>query len=221
MRGPGTYHAGVGEGANDRANAIEERLDVPVLVAALVSVPAVFLTMTSGPAAVVGTVLNIASGVVLVGESVVLLLVSRERMAWIREHRSELALAVATVPAVVLLVGPVQIFRLLIFVSAVRMLRVRRIIGAADVIRRRANLPNRHRRLVPWAVTGVAVVFVAVVLADPKSISHHAVEWIVEHVGLVPAIVAGLLVVGTVLLARWYRPVERFQRRRSTAPAEE
>lgn len=211
---------GAGSPGNDRALAIEERLAVPVLVAALVSVPAVFLTMTSGVTAVVGNVLNLASGAVLVGETLVLLLLSRERRAWIREHRSELALAVATVPAVVLLVGPVQIFRLLFFLSAIRVLRVRRILSAADVIRRRADLPDRHRRIVPWTAVFIAVVFVAVVLADPTSLSRRAAEWTVEKFGLVPAIVAGLLVVATVLLARRYRPVARFRRRRATRTEE-
>lgn len=208
---------------NDLAQAIEDRLDVPVLVAALVSVPAVFLTMTSGIAIVIGAVLNFASGAVLVGESLMLFLISRERLAWIREHRLELVLAVATVPGVVLLVGPVQIFRLLIFLSAVRMLRVRRILGAADVIRRRANLPRRYRRLAGWGVTGIAVVFVAVVLADPKSVSRRLVDRVVEQVGLTPVVIAGLLVVATVLLARWYRPVDRLKRRRRdpTVAAEE
>jgi hypothetical protein len=151
--------------------------------------------------------------VVLVGESLLLLLLSRERIAWIREHRPKLVLAVATIPAVVLLVGPVQIFRLLIFLSAIRVLRVRRILGAADVIRRRTNLGPRRSRLVLWAVVGVAVVFVAVVLADPRSVSRRLVEWIVGHVGLVPVIVAGAIVVVTVLLARRYQPLVRHVRR--------
>ncbi|HEX2130854.1 MAG TPA: hypothetical protein VHH15_04785 [Actinophytocola sp.] len=196
-----------------RAEAIEQRLDVPVLVAALVSVPAVFLTMTSGFLAVLGNVLNIASGVVLVGESVLLLLLSREKLAWIREHRAKLLLAVATIPAVVLLVGPVQVFRLLIFVSALRMLRVRRILGAADVITRRADLGPRRRRVVFSVVTVIAVVFVGVVLADPNSVSRRAVDWVVEHVGLVPALVAAVLVVGTVLVAWRGRLVPRVVRR--------
>ncbi|MCT2585383.1 hypothetical protein [Actinophytocola gossypii] len=205
---------GVGDGStNERAQAIEQRLDVPVLVAALVSVPAVFLTMTDGVLAVLGNVLNVVSGVVLVGESVLLLLLSREKLAWIREHRSELLLAVATIPAVVLLVGPVQVFRLLIFVSALRMLRVRRILGAADVISRRTNLGPRRHRAVLWVVTVIAVVFVGVVLADPTSASRRAVDWIVAHVGLVPAAVAAVLVVGTVLVAWRVQLVSRLVRR--------
>jgi CsoR family transcriptional regulator, copper-sensing transcriptional repressor len=212
---------------NELAQKIEDRADVPVLVAALTSVPAVFLTMTSGIWAIVGSVLNTASGVTLVGESVLLLLVSGERLRWIREHRTELMLAVATLPTVVLFVGPVQVFRLLIFLSAVRLLRVRRILGAADVISRRAGLPRRHRKLVLLAVTGVATVFVAVVLLDPKSISHHVAEWVSRHIGLAPAIVTALLVVlvviGAWLLDRLDDLIAYLVRRRreNAVPAEE
>lgn len=187
---------------NELAQAIEDRADVPVLVAALMSVPAVFLTMTSGIWAIVGSVLNTASGVTLIGESLLLLLVSGERLRWIREHRAELLLAVATLPTVVLFVGPVQIFRLLIFLSAVRLLRVRRILSAAEVISRRASLPRRYRKFVALAVTGVATVFVAVVLLDPKSISHRVAEWVARHVGLAPAIVTVLLVV-VIVVGAW------------------
>lgn len=211
---------------NDLAQAIEDRADVPVLVAALMSVPAVFLTMTSGIWAVIGSVLNTASGATLIGESVLLLLVSRERLKWIREHRAELMLAAATVPTVVLFVGPVQIFRLLIFLSAVRLVRVRRILSAADVISRRARLPRRHRNLVLLAVTGIAVVFVAVVLIDPHSISHRVADWVARHVGLAPAVVTVLLVViivvGAWLLDRSYWLVAQLLRRKNeAAPAED
>ena len=82
---------------NDLAQTIEDKADVPVLVAALTSVPAVFLTMTSGVWAVIGTVLNTASGITLIGESVLLLLVSGERLKWIREHRGELGVRRKTV----------------------------------------------------------------------------------------------------------------------------
>ncbi|MGH3757381.1 hypothetical protein [Actinophytocola sp.] len=212
---------------NDLAQAIEDRADVPVLVAALMSVPAVFLTMTSGIWAIVGAVLNTASGVTLIGESVLLLLVSRERLRWIREHRAELMLAVATVPAVVLVVGPVQIFRLVIFLSAVRLLRVRRILGAADVISRRARLSRRHRKLVLLAVTGIAAVFVAVVLFDPRSPSHRVADWMARHLGLAPTVVTVLLVViiviGAWLLERAYWLIAYLVQRRGNkaVPAEE
>ena len=203
---------------NDLAQAIEDRADVPVLVAALTSVPAVFLTMTTGIWAIVGAVLNTASGVLLVGESVLLLLVSGERLAWLRAHRQDLLLAVATLPTVVLFVGPVQVFRLLIFLSAVRLLRVRRILGAADVITRRARLRKHHRGFVLLAVTVIATVFVAVVLFDPSSLSHRAAEWVARHVGLAPAVVTVLLVVSVVVgawgLQRWHWPIARLLRRR-------
>jgi CsoR family transcriptional regulator, copper-sensing transcriptional repressor len=211
---------------NELAQAIEDKADVPVLVAALTSVPAVFLTMTSGVWAVIGSVLNTASGVALIGESVLLLLVSGERLKWIREHRGELVLAAATVPTVVLFVGPVQVFRLIIFLSAVRLLRVRRILSAADVITRRARLPRRHRTLVLLAVTCVAAVFVAVVLLDPNSLSHRIAESVAHRVGIAPAAVTVLLVVvivvGAWVLERSYELIAHLiRRRRDPVPAEE
>jgi hypothetical protein len=212
---------GSGQG-NDLAQAIEDRADVPVLVAALTSVPAVFLTMTTGFWAVIGSVLNTASGVLLVGESVLLLLISRERLAWLRAHRQELLLAVATLPTVVLFVGPVQVFRVLIFLSAVRLLRVRRILGAADVISRRARLRKHHRGIVLMTVTAIATVFVAVVLLDPTSLSHRAAQWVSRHVGPAPAAVTVVLVIVVVVgawgLQRWHWPIARFLRRRHGQP---
>lgn len=218
---------GRGKRSNELAQAIEDKADVPVLVAALTSVPAVFLTMTSGFWAIIGSVLNTASGITLIGESLLLLLVSGERLKWIREHRGELILAVATLPTVVLFVGPVQVFRLIIFLSAVRLLRVRRILAAAEVISRRARLPRRHRTLVLGAVTTIAVVFVAVVLLDPHSVSHRIADWVSQHVGLAPAVVTILLVViivlGAWLLDRSYELIAHLVRRRKrvAVPAEE
>lgn len=205
---------------NDLAQAIEDRADVPVLVAALASVPAVFLSMTSGVWAVLGSVVNTGSSLLLVGESVLLLLVSRQRLAWIREHRAELMLAVATIPTILAFVGPVQVFRLLVFLSAARLLRVRRILGAADVITRRVRLHRHQRTLVLLAVTLIATVFVAVVLLDPKSVSHRVALWVSRHLGVAPAVVTVLLVVVTVvfgwLLQRWYLPIARLRRRQAT-----
>jgi hypothetical protein len=191
--------------ADTLARVVEERLAVPVLIAAVVSVPAVFLALTGGVAAVVGNALNTASGVVLIGESLVLLVLCERRRAWVRTHRSKIALAAATGPAVVLLVGPVQVLRLVIFLSAAREQRIRRILGAAGVITRRTNLPDHHNRLVLWVVGCVAVVFAAVVLADPHSVSHQAAGWVVEHLGLWPTVIAGLLVAGVVATVSAYR----------------
>lgn len=187
------------------AERVEERLAVPVVTAALVSVPAVFLTMTGGPAAVVGMVLNWASVLVLAGESVLLLWLSRDRFSWIREHKWKLLIVLAAIPAVVLLIGPVQILRLVLAVGAVRVLRVRRIMRAGAVLRRRAELGNTRMRWVYAALTLLAASFVGLVLADPTSTSRRFSEWVIERVGVLPAVVGGVLLAAGTLVAVRYR----------------
>src|SRR5699024_5981269 len=51
----------------------QDRLALPVLVAALVSIPAVFLSFLSEPWAEAGRIINLLSGLVLVGETLILL----------------------------------------------------------------------------------------------------------------------------------------------------
>lgn len=121
-------------GRDARAGEVEGRLAIPVLVAALVSVPAVFLTTTGGTTAVIGRVLNWLSLVVLLGESAVLLWLSRDVLAWLRNYRWQLIVTAVAVPAVVFVLGPVQILRLLLAVGALRILRAGRILRAAACV---------------------------------------------------------------------------------------
>ena len=65
----------------------EERLAIPVLVAALVSVPAVWLTLLRDPYDTVGSVVLVLTGVVLLAETVVLFAVSADKRDWVRRHR--------------------------------------------------------------------------------------------------------------------------------------
>lgn len=69
--------------APDRAASLESRFAGPVVVAALASVPATFLTMLEGPAGQVGAVVNWASLAVLTAESLVLVLLASDRLEWI------------------------------------------------------------------------------------------------------------------------------------------
>lgn len=196
----------------ERATRMERRLALPVVAAAMVSVPAVFLTTLGGTAAQAGTVLNWLSLLVLTGESLVLLAVSNDRVAWLRRHRWMVAVALLTVPAVVLAVGPVQLLRLVRFVGAVRLLRVNRILKAGRILRARANLEGAWRNAIAVGVTVLAAAFAGLVLADPTSQSRQWVEWLTAHFGYGPAVVAGLVLGGAtfvVLRQRAARTSER------------
>lgn len=198
-----------GNGQADRADEFERRMTVPVLVAALASIPAVFLTRAAGTASVIGYVLNWASLGVLVGESAVLLWLSGSVRVWLRRYRWQLIVVAAAVPAVVFVVGPVQLLRL---VQALYVFRARRIVRAGQVVVHRLGLGARLGRWVFAAVVVLAAVFVTIVLADPHSRSRHVVDWIVARIGLVPTILVGLAVAGAAYLV--VRRTTRARRRR-------
>lgn len=176
----------------DRADRVQERLAVPVLVAALASVPAVFLTLFDDPARSVGAALNAMSGAVLVAEAVVLLAVSEHRLAWLRRNLWLVALAVVMIPAVIFAAGPVQLLRLLRVVGAVRIIRVGRILKAGRILRERTGLDRLWQRVVGIGVTLLVAAFVAVVLSDPTSYTRQLLDGAVQRVGMVGVILAGV-----------------------------
>lgn len=185
----------------------QERLALPVLVAALASIPAMFLTVAEGTLATAGHLVDIASGAVLVAETVILLVVAENKRAWIRGHLGLIALTVAVVVAVAFALGPVQLLRLVRTVGALRVLRAGRIVKAARSLGLRHGFTGRLAQLLA-AVAGVLVaVFVGLVLADPTSRSRDVLSRLLGDIGT-PAIVvlsaiAGLVLgVATYLLAR-------------------
>lgn len=189
----------------ERAERWEQRLAIPVLLAALVSVPAIFLMATAdGVPETVGRALNWASMVVLLGESLVLVLLSKDVAEWVRAHRWELLLAAVTVPAVVFAVGPVQILRVILAVGTLRVLRVRRILRAGRVLLRRLQLGARRRKAVVVGVLLLAGTFVAVVLANPSSKTRRFLSLLAGQIGLIPTILVALMLVGTLyVIIRW------------------
>ncbi len=176
-----------------REQRLQQRLALPVLVAALVSVPAVFLTFAGGALGVTGRVLDLASGAVLLAETVALLVVAEDRRAWVRGHRGLLALTGVVVVGVVLAVGPVQVFRLVRTVGALRVLRAGRIVRATRQLASRTG--GRLVQVLTVAAGAVVAVFVGLVLADPTSRSRSILEW------ALPVRVDGAVVVVTGTLA--------------------
>jgi len=190
---------------HERAERWEERLAIPVLVAALVSVPAVFLvTTTAGVSETVGRVLNWASMVVLLGESLVLVLLSKDIVDWVRSHRWELVLALGTVPAVVFAIGPVQILRVILAVGTLRVLRARRILRAGRVLLGKLDIRARYRKFVLGGAVLLAAVFVGIVLANPNSKTHRLLAWTIDQVGLFATVLVLGMLAGTLyVLLRW------------------
>jgi CsoR family transcriptional regulator, copper-sensing transcriptional repressor len=177
----------------DRADVVEERLAVPVVVAAVASVPAVFLTMLEDPLATVGRVLNYASLAVLTAETVILLALSGDRVRWLKRHWWVAVVALASIPAVLFAVGPVQLLRLVRFVGALRIIRVGRIIKAGRILRQRAGLTGRVRAAVAVFVTLAAAAFVALVLADPTAYTRRFLDETLAMLGPAAVVVAGVI----------------------------
>ncbi|WNV74119.1 hypothetical protein [Geodermatophilus sp. DSM 44513] len=185
----------------------QERLAVPVLVAALASVPAMFLTISEGPLRATGFVVDLLSGAVLLAETVILLVVAENKREWIRGHLGLVLLTVVVVVGVVLAVGPVQLLRLVRTVGALRILRAGRIVKAARSLRERLGFTGRLSSALSLGAGVLAAVFVGVVLADPTSVSHGLLSGLVGEVDttvvVLTSVAAGLLLgLATFLLAR-------------------
>lgn len=203
---------GAGRGASvprvtTREERWQNRLAVPVLVAALASVPAVFLAVLGGPWGTAGRAVDIASGVVLVGEAVVLFVVAENRRAWVRGHLGLLLSAVLVTVAVVFAVGPVQVLRLVRAIGALRVLRAGRIVKAARSLRARLGLGGWYSHVFSVGAGLLVAVFVGVVLSDPTSVSRSLLASVFGPVGrpvvITAAVLAGALLGGaTWLLAQ-------------------
>ena len=190
----------------DRADRVQERLAVPVLVAALASVPAVFLTLLDEPWESVGSGLNTLSGAVLVAETVVLLALAEDRRAWLRRNRWLVVLAVLIVPAVIFAIGPVQLLRLARVAGALRIIRVGRILKAGRIVRERTGLTRGWQRAIGVFVTLLCAAFVAVVLTDPTSTTRQqVVDPMREAVGIPGIVLAGLILAAATYLLRTNR----------------
>lgn len=192
-----------------KAARVEERLAIPVLVAAIASVPATFLTTLEGRAEQAGHLMNYLSLAVLAGESVVPFVLAGHRRRWLRERWYVVAITAVSIPAVIFAVGPAQLFRLVRFVGALRILRVRRILRAGRIIRQRSGHAGWQWKLLSVTVSLLAAGFVAIVLSDPTSQTRQLVEGALGRFGLPAIILAGAIVaIATFLVLRYGRKTQ-------------
>jgi voltage-gated potassium channel len=114
---------------NERAERIERRLEAPLLVAALLTIPAIALEQSNvgQPWDTVATVLNWTIWTAFVLEVVIMLSVVPDRRRWLRDHPLDLAIVVLTPPFLPASLQAARVFRLL---------RLLRLLRAATLARR-------------------------------------------------------------------------------------
>lgn len=212
-RRPPDEREAVRRARDSRAERVEERLAVPVIIAAGVTVPAVFLSVvTEGTAARAGAVLNWASLMVLTAESVLLFLLTGHRLAWIWRHRWKLGLLAVAVPAMIFLAAPAQAIRFIVwaihFFGALRILRAGRIIKAGRVVARRIGWDGKWRYVPIFIGSVIAAIFVAVVLSDPSSSTRNLLDQLDFWPRVLLALLAAaILAVATFIVIRTRRRV--------------
>src|SRR5215218_3081454 len=114
---------------NERARAVERRLEPPLLVFALLTIPAIVLEYTEQgePWDAIAVALNWAIWLAFVAEVVIMLRVVPDRGGWLRDHPLDLAIVVLTPPFLPASLQAARVFRLL---------RLLRLVKAASLTRR-------------------------------------------------------------------------------------
>jgi voltage-gated potassium channel len=118
---------------NERSERIARLFEIPVLIAALLVIPAIVIDQSNAgdPWKTLAAVLNWLIWLVFLAEFVILLAVVPNRSAWLRRHPLELAIVVLTPP---FLPASLQAIR------ALRLLRVLRLVRLAPLARRAFSL---------------------------------------------------------------------------------
>lgn len=112
-----------------RSREIERRLEYPVLVAALLTIPAIALEQSGlgQPWDTISSVLNWTIWLTFVGEAAIMLSVVPNRWRWMRDHPLDVAIVVLTPPFLPASLQAARVFRLL---------RLLRLVKAATLARR-------------------------------------------------------------------------------------
>lgn len=217
-RRPSEEREAVRRARDTRAERVEDRLAIPVIIAAGVTVPAVFLSVvTEGTAARIGIALNWASLMVLTAESVLLFLLTGHRLAWIWRHKWTLGILAVAIPAMIFLAAPAQAIRFVLraihFFGALRILRAGRIIKAGRVVARRIGWDGKWRYVPIFIGSVIAAIFVALVLSDPSSSSRD----LLNQVGAWPRALLVLLA-GAILAVATFVVVRNRRREQQAEP---
>lgn len=162
--------AGIDPAADPRGARWEARLRIPVLTAAWLALPTVFLYFSNVEGALAAVALGFAWGiwVVFFAETVVMLTVVADRRAWVRGHLFSLAILLATFPLLTKALEALLAARALSSVQAIRLLQVLYLAKAAKLLKgalivRRIGRPSRHPLITSLFVLLLSATFVGIV----------------------------------------------------------
>lgn len=155
--------------ADPRGARWEARLRRPVMAAALLALPTVFLYFSKleGWVAILAVALAWSIWLVFVTEAAIMLTVVRDRRAWIRGHLFGLAIVVATFPALTQILEGLLAARALSTLQGTRVLQVLylakagKLIKSALILRRDGTL-MRHPIVSSVVMLALAVVIVGI-----------------------------------------------------------
>jgi voltage-gated potassium channel len=124
-------------GVNDRARRIEHRLEWPLLIAALLTIPAIAIEQSDvGPTwDTIDSILNWTSWLAFVAEIVIMLSVVPDRRRWLREHPLEIAIVILTPPFLPASLQAARAFRLLRLLKLLRLTKLARGLFSTEGVR--------------------------------------------------------------------------------------
>jgi hypothetical protein len=161
--------ATIDPGYDPRGARWEARLRKPVLAAALLALPTVFLYFSKleGTWAIVAVSLAWSIWIVFVAEAAIMLTVVRDRWAWVRGHLFGLAIIVATFPALTHILEGLLAARAVSSLQATRVLQVLYLAKAGKLIKSALILRNggavqRHPFVSTALILALAVVLVGI-----------------------------------------------------------
>ncbi|MDP9134280.1 MAG: hypothetical protein M3N56_05555 [Actinomycetota bacterium] len=167
--------AGIDPQRDPRGARWEARLRKPVMGAALLALPTVFLYFSKleGWVAILAVTLAWSIWVVFVAEAAIMLTVVQDRWAWVRGHLFGLAIIVATFPALTQILEGLLAARALSTLQGTRVLQVLYLAKAGKLIKS-ALILRKDGTLIRHPVLSSAVILVlAIVLVG---IGHRVVS---------------------------------------------
>jgi voltage-gated potassium channel len=100
---------------DERAERVERRVEKPLLIAALLTIPAIVIEQSAArePWPTIATVLNWTIWLAFLGELVLMLVVSQRPGRWLRSHPLKVAIVILTPPFLPAALQSARVFRLL------------------------------------------------------------------------------------------------------------